>query len=135
MFLEKDLSYKLVGCFYEVRNKYGRWHRENFYDKVLDEVMEIKGLKFVDKPNIPLYSLDTGKKITIFIPDKLVENKIIIELKAKPYIFEDDARQVLEYLKASKYEIIYLVNFGEITFKPQRLIYTNDRKPFICENL
>lgn len=38
-FLEQELSYQLVGCFYRVRNIYRSGHREIFYDRVLDEVL------------------------------------------------------------------------------------------------
>ncbi len=131
-FLEKDLSYKIMGCFYDVRNKYGSGHRERVYDRVLSEHFELKNIRYISQPRIDIYSLDTGKKIAIYVPDKLVENKIIVEIKAKPVTSKEDQRQVIEYLKASRYEIAYLVNFGEEEFHPKRFIYTNDRKPFLA---
>jgi len=84
-FLEKELSYKLVGCFYKVRNLYGSGHRENFYDKVFDEVLGLENIRFINKPKVDLYSIQSGKIISYIIPDKLVENRIIVELKAKPF--------------------------------------------------
>ena len=132
-FLEKELSYKLMGCFFKVRNLYGNGHRENFYDKALNEIFELEGLKYVDKPRISMYSAQTGKKIAFIIPDKLVENKIIVELKAKPFCSFDDINQVREYLKTTEFEIIYLVNFGENNFRPRRYIYTNDNKSFLVK--
>lgn len=130
-FLEKELSYKIMGCFYDVRNKYGSGHHERVYDRTLGEQFELKNIRYMSQPKIDVYSLDTGKKIAIYIPDKLVENKIIVEVKAKPVTSSEDQRQVIEYLKASKYEIAYLVNFTEEEFHPKRFIYTNDRKPFL----
>jgi len=133
LFLEKNLSYRLMGCFYKVRNLYSGDHREKVYDEMLGEVLKEEGLNFADKPQIPLYSLQTGKKISFIVPDKLVENKIIVELKAKPFCNLDDINQVREYLKITEFEIIYLVNFGEKNFKPRRYIYTNDNKPFLAQ--
>lgn len=130
-FLEKDLSYRLMGCFYKIRNLYGSGHRENFYDKVFNEVLNLENIKFIDKPKVNLYSIQTGKIISYIIPDKLVENKIIVEIKAKPFITSDDFGQVFEYLKITDYEILYLVNFAGGEFNPKRFIYTNDRKPFL----
>ena len=134
IFLEKELSEKLIGCFYDIRNKYGFNHRENFYQAVLIELFDLRKIKYLSHPKINKYSLETGKLITYYIPDVLVENKIIIELKAKPYLTTDDVRQTIEYLKTTKYEIIYIVNFTEENFKPRRYIFTNDRKIFCNEN-
>jgi len=131
MFLEKELSYKLVGCFYKVRNLYGRALREKFYDAMLGEVLVEEGLSFIDKPKVEIYSVQTGKVVTYIVPDKLIEGKIIVELKAKPFTNKNDYAQVREYLVVTHYEIIYLVNFGEENFEPKRFIYTNDRKPFL----
>lgn len=132
--LEKDLCYKLVGCLYKVRNLYGSGHRENFYDKILNEVLLAENLAFVDKPRIPLFSLQTGKIVSYIIPDKLIADKIILEIKAKPFSTTQDIAQVREYLRITPYEILYLVNFGEQNFNPIRSIYTNDRKPFLTIN-
>lgn len=134
MFLEKTLSAKLMGCFYDIRNKYGPNHRENFYHQVLVELIDLRRIKLKNKPKINKYSLDTGKLITYYLPDILVEDKIIIELKAKPFLTMDDIRQTIEYLKTTKYEILYIVNFCEEVFKPKRYIYTNDRKIF-CNDI
>jgi GxxExxY protein len=130
-FLEPDLSYRVMGCFYNVRNKYGRFHREKVYDIALNEEFKLSGLSFVDKPKIPLYSVNTGKQISVFIPDKLVANKIIVEIKARPVITQEEYIRALEYLRVSEYEILYIVNFGEESFEPKRFIYSNSRKPFI----
>ncbi len=130
MFLEKELSEKLMGCFYDIRNKYGPNHRENFYHKVLIELLGLRNIKYKSEPKINKYSLETGKLITYYMPDILADDKVIIELKAKQFLTMDDVRQIIEYLKTTKYEIIYIVNFGENYFKPKRYIFTNDRKIF-----
>lgn len=129
--LEEALSNRVMGCFYKVRKMYGSGHREKFYDSVLDEVMQADGLSIVDKPRTPLYSILSGKIVSYAFPDKLVENKILIEIKAKPITLMEDIAQATEYLHITSYEIIYLVNFGERNFRPIRRIYTNDRKPFL----
>ncbi len=134
MFLEKELSEKLVGCFYDIRNKYGPDHREKFYLEVLFELLGLRKIDCSKQPKINKYSLETGRLITYYMPDILVANKIIVELKAKPFLSYDDIRQTIEYLKTTKYEILYIVNFGESNFKPRRYIYTNDRKNF-CNNI
>ncbi len=120
-----------MGIFYEIRNKYGRFHREQLYDRVMGEILGLRGILYKDKPRIKQFSLDTGKELSYVVFDKLVADKIVLELKAKPYSTKDDHMQCIEYLKTIPYEILYLVNFGESQFQPKRFIYTNDRKLFI----
>lgn len=72
MFLEKELSYRVMGCFYKVRNLYGGGHRESFYDKILDEVFNEESLNFVDKPQVAIYSLQTGKNEKNFRPRRYI---------------------------------------------------------------
>ncbi len=133
--MEEALSNRVMGGFYRVRNMYGSGHREKFYDQILDEIMRVEGLSIVDKPRVPLYSMLSGKIVSYVVPDKLVEDKILIEIKAKPITLFEDIAQATEYLRIVHYEILYLVNFGERNFRPMRRIYTNDRKPFLSARL
>ena len=77
-FIEKELSGQLMGIFYEVRNKYGRFHRERFYDKVVAEVLELRGISYIDQPRVTQYSIDTGKELSYVVFDKLVADKIVL---------------------------------------------------------
>jgi len=129
--LHEELCYKIVGCFYDVRNRYGSHHKEKVFDRFLGEEFDLKKLKYISQPKIKIYSLLTGRVVAIYIPDYLVENLIIAELKALPFTSRDHQMQICEYLKTSEYEVGYLVNFGESNFKPRRFIFTNNRKSFI----
>lgn len=133
-FPEKDLSYRLVGCFYKVRNQYGRFHNERIYDRGLNEELHLATLSFVDKPRIPVYSVTTGEQLGVYIPDKLVESKILIELKARSFIPREEYQKAVEYLHVSVYEILYVVNFGEEQFQPKRFVYSNTRKKFLLSS-
>ncbi len=131
--LEKELSYKVRGCFYNVANKYGKGLKEIIYQKALEEELEKENLKFESQKRIDIYSLETGKKFGTYVPDILVEDKIIVEIKATSFTRVDDINQQRSYLKASKYEIGYLVNFCTQELEIKRSICTNDRKPFISK--
>ena len=134
-FLEKELTYTIIGCCFDVRNKYGMLHKEKVYDRALSEQLSIKGLRYVDQPRINVYSLDTGKILATYIPDKLVESKVILEIKAKRFVPREEYIRALEYLKTSEYELLYIINFGEEEFNPRRYIYTNDRKPSVLQGV
>ena len=131
--LEKDLSYKVVGAIYSVVKKYGSGFKEQIYQKALAEELEKLGLWAKQQQRINIYSLDTGKVLGTYVPDFIIEDKIILEIKATGFTIRQNIDQQRSYLKASKYEIGYLVNFGTPKLDLKRSIYTNDRKPFIAK--
>lgn len=130
-YLFKDLSYKIVGICMEIHREYKNGHNERIYHKVLEEKLAINKINFVIKPKINIYSKETGNRIGYYEPDLVVENKIVIELKAKPIILNQFEIQLLEYLKSSFYEVGYLFNFGLPSLYFKRLICTNNNKPYI----
>ena len=89
-------------------------------------------LKFERQKRINIYSIDSGKVLGVYIPDLVIEDKIIIEIKATNFTIDQFLRQQQSYLKASKYEIGYLVNFGAPKLYFKKSIFTNDRKPFMA---
>jgi GxxExxY protein len=129
--LHPELSYKIQGCIYNVSNKYGKGLKEIIYQKALAEELEKAGLKFEEQKRINIYSVDSGKKLGVYVPDFLIEDKIILEIKATDFTTKNNLNQQLSYLKASIYEVGYLVNFGTDKLFMKRSIYTNDRKPYI----
>lgn len=130
--LEKKLCYKIQGCIFNISSKYGKGLKEKVYQKALAEEFTKQNLKFEEQKRINIYSFDTGKKLGTYIPDFLVEDKVIIELKASNFTMKQDIEQQRSYLRISEYEIGYLVNFCTPKLEIKRSIYTNDRKPFIA---
>ncbi|PIY59277.1 hypothetical protein COY96_02690 [Candidatus Wolfebacteria bacterium CG_4_10_14_0_8_um_filter_37_11] len=130
--LYKELSYKLQGVFYNVRNKYGMYHKEKIYHNALKEEFQNNQISYISEPRIDIFSVTSGKKLGSYVPDFIVDS-IIIELKTSPFTIKDMEMQLIEYLKSSKYELAYLVNFGEKYFKPKRYIHTKDRKNIISD--
>jgi len=131
--LYPELSYKIQGCVYNVANKYGKGLKEVIYQKALAEELEKAVLKFKEQKRIDIYSVDSGNKLGTYIPDFLIEDKIVLELKASDFTTRNDLNQQLSYLKASVYEVGYLINFCTPKLEIKRSIYTNDRKPFIAK--
>ena len=54
----------------------------------------------------------SGKKVGTYIPDLVIEDKILVELKVKPKLTQDDIKQFWYYLKGSNFKLGYLINFG-----------------------
>jgi GxxExxY protein len=125
--LYKELSYKLQGLFYAIRNDLGSGHKESIYQKALEKELLGAGIKFVREPSIKIYS-KKGEFLGLYRPDFLVEDKIIVELKAVERISKQETARVYDYLRNSEYELAYFVNFASPRLYIKRLIFTNDRK-------
>lgn len=123
--LHEELSNKVIGAFYTVYNKLGYGFLEKVYEKAFCIELDKSGLLVKAQEPIEVYY--EGLRVGSYFADIMVENKIIIELKATESLIEEHEFQLINYLKATKIEVGLLFNFGkEPKFK--RKIFTNDRK-------
>ena len=67
----------------------------------------------------------------MYQPDFVIEDKILIEVKSSKVTSVADEKQLYYYLRNSKYEVGLLVNFSTPKLLIKRIIYTNDRKPYL----
>ncbi len=110
-FLYPNESYLIRGACFTIYKKFRNTQKESIYQKSLLEELKNKGLKVTREKQLPIYHL--GVKVGVYIPDLLVDESIIIELKAKPFIHKDDIRQFWYYLKNSDFKLGFLINFGK----------------------
>jgi len=115
----------------EIHRKYGPYHNERIYHSLLAEHFDLSEISYKSNPQVPVFSRETGKKIGIYVPDFLVEEAIILEIKARPFNAKRFEIQLSEYIKTTPYEVAYLINFGTSSLYHKRIIYTNDRKSFL----
>jgi GxxExxY protein len=125
--LYEDLSFKLQGIFFAIRNELGSGYKEKIYQKAFENYLRKAGLSFQKEFPIKVYS-SAGEFLGLYRPDFLVEDKIIIEIKAKRFLSKQEVAIVCDYLRNNEYEVAYLVNFGSKRFYFKRLIFTNDLK-------
>jgi GxxExxY protein len=114
--IEKELSYKLVGLFYKTQDALGRFAKERQYGDFLEKILKENNIKFKREQLIPL-----NDKNSNFI-DFLIEDKILVELKAKPWITKEDYYQTKRYLEFSNLELGLIVNFREKLLHPKRIL-------------
>lgn len=115
------LTYKIRGSIFEVYNVLGPGFKETVYHNSLQEEFDRKKLKYMEKKRLKV--IYKNKQVGIYGPDFIVEDKVIVEIKAVdvvPKIFE---KQLYSYLKATKYKIGILVNFGGDRLDIRRRIY------------
>lgn len=114
--IEKELSYELVGIFFEIQGELGRFCRERQYADVLEKKLIKRKIKYQRE-----VSVEIGDRKSNFI-DFIVENKIFIDLKAKPFIKKDDYYQMKRYLEITGFELGLIVNFRDEYLKPRRVL-------------
>ncbi len=123
--LYKEITDEIIYAFYKVYNTLGYGFLEKVFKNAMYFEMINLGLKCeIEKPINVYYE---NKLVGVFYADIVVEEKVILELKAIERLEKVFEYQLLNYLKASEMEIGLLLNFGK---EPEikRLIYTNDRK-------
>jgi GxxExxY protein len=118
------LSYLITGICFEAHNELGRYAREKQYGDLLEE--KLKGIK------IP-YKREFKVKKAGNIIDFLIDNKIVLEIKAKTLITKEDYYQAQRYLQALNIKLALLINFRNRYLKPSRIIRidTDARNKFI----
>jgi GxxExxY protein len=105
-----DLSYRVRGCVFKVYNRLGFGHKESIYQKALAIEFENAGLHFTKEQTLPITYND--KQVGVYRPDFIVEEKIIIELKAVEFMPKSYETQLIYYLKGTGYKLGFLINFG-----------------------
>ncbi|HSA04398.1 MAG TPA: GxxExxY protein [Tenuifilaceae bacterium] len=122
-YIHKELSSKIIECFYKVYNKLGYGFLEKVYENALKIELEQSGL-IVDKQR-PIKVFYDSVIVGEYYADLIVNNLIIIELKAAESICEEHEFQLINYLKATEIEVGLLLNFGK---KPEirRKIFSNN---------
>ena len=129
--LYKQLSYEVRGAAIEVKKNYGLGHKEVLYQRAFAEELGIRGINYEREKSIKVYSPKTKKVIGAYQPDFVVEDKIIVEIKALEQLPPQKIDQLYSYLRNSRYELGFLVNFASKSVILKRVIYTNDRKEHI----
>jgi GxxExxY protein len=121
----KEITDKILKAFYDVYNELGSGFLESVYEKAISIVLSESGLNIKNQENLKVYFRD--QEVGSFYSDLIVEDKVIVELKAVKKLHSEHEAQLLNYLKATKIEVGLLLNFGE---KPEfiRRIFDNERK-------
>lgn len=126
--LHKDMTNTVIKAFYKVYNQLGYGFLEKVYENAMMIELNNMGLHCQKQRPIKVYYL--GEEIGDYFADIVVENIIILELKAAESLCEEHEYQLINYLKATDIEVGLLFNFGK---KPEfkRKVFQNEK---ICDN-
>ncbi len=119
----EEMTDKIIKAFYETYNELGTGFIESVYENALYNVLVNYGLRVEKQKEIQVYF--RGDIVGNFRTDLIVENKIILELKAVNKIIPIYEAQLINYLKATEIEVGFIMNFGH---KPEfiRRVFNNE---------
>ncbi len=126
--LYAEMTDKIISAFYKVYNTLGYGFLEKVYENALAFELKQAGLNVLQQQNIRVFY--EKQVVGDYFADIIVNDRVIMEIKAAEGLREEHKAQLINYLKATDKEIGLLLNFGKkAEFK--RVIFTNDRKEII----
>ena len=125
--LHKEITDRIIACFYRVYTNLGYGFLEKVYENAMLIELNKNGLKAISQ--YPIKVNYDGVSVGEYFADIIVEDKVIIELKASANLVPENILQLQNYLKATNIEVGLLLNFGK---KPEirRKTFHNNLKSF-----
>jgi GxxExxY protein len=111
---------------YAIHLYHGHGHLEKVYENALANRLRKAGLEVKQQHPLNVYDED-GTPIGEYFADLLIEDRLIVELKACRALADEHTAQILGYLKSSKIEDGLLVNFGSYKFQIKKFVMSSDR--------
>ena len=122
--MQGTLSQRVIRCAFDVSNTLGAGFLEKVYDNALCIEFENNGLKFqAQKPITVNYK---GFQVGEYIADIIVEDKLLLELKAIESLGRSHDAQVMNYLKATNLSVGLLLNFGRPKLDIRRIVWQHN---------
>jgi len=115
-----ETTSKIIGAIYEVHSILGPGFLEAVYQKALVKELQLRGLALEEQKE--LHVIYKGEDVGLYFPDILVENQVVIELKAVDYLKPVHQAQLLNYLKATAIKVGLLANFGGARAEFKRMV-------------
>jgi len=126
--LHAEITDKIISSFYKVYNTLSYGFLEKVYENAMAIELKQAGLKVLQQQNIKVYY--EAHVVGDYFADIIVNDQVIMEIKAAEGLREENKAQLINYLKATDKEVGLLINFGK-TPEFRRVIFTNDRKEII----
>ncbi len=118
-----QLTYKIIGCAMAVHRKLGPGYREDTYQRDLEVHLSEARLSFQAQRLFEVYDSIDGKiLIGYYIPDFVIQDIVVVEIKALSRLDNTHVAQVIGYLAVTGCPVGLLINFGERSLKYQRIL-------------
>jgi GxxExxY protein len=116
----KDLSYQIMGLLFKVHNQSGPICKERNYQDAIELIFKKERIYYQREKELEL-PFD-GSKLKGFYADFVINNKVILEIKASRFIKNEDICQVSRYIKAARVPLGIIVNFKRNKLEYKRVI-------------
>jgi GxxExxY protein len=120
-----ELTDRIICCFYKVYNRLGYGFLEKVYEKALQIELRNDGLCVQSQAPIKVHY--AGEVVGEYFADLLINEKVIVEIKASQKLSAGHEAQLINYLKATDTEVGLLLNFGPKA-EVLRKVFDNDKK-------
>jgi GxxExxY protein len=118
--LHKDLTYAIIGAAMDVHKHLGSGFLEAVYENALAHEFDLRDIAFQRQHARNIH--DKGQPAGTYVADFVVEDLVIVELKAMRGLTAIDEAQLLNYLKASDFRVGLLINFGSSSLQHRRRV-------------
>ena len=118
--VHSELNYKIIGLSMQVHRELGHGFLEKVYENALMIALHESGLDAVQQH--PVSVQFRGKIVGKYFADIVVNNSVLLELKAQERIVGAHRAQTLNYLKATNYRLALLFNFGKRSLEYERFV-------------
>ena len=125
-FLYEHETYLIRKALFKVWNQFGSAYKESVIDRALTFELQKLGLKVEDQKKIEIFY--DGKKVGEYVPDKIINGIILLELKKKSFLTKQNKYNFWNYLRGSTYKLGLLVNFGDERLEIKRIVYDRARR-------
>ena len=124
-FLYEKESYLIIEAAKEVWRELGGSFKEKIADKAFTIALHKRDLRVDNQRKINVYF--DNKIVGTYVPDMIINNVILIEVKCKSFLTKEDYQQLWHYLKATKYKLGFIINFSPRGVQFKRVIYDTAR--------
>lgn len=120
-----DITSRIIGSAFEVHGFLGNGYQEVIYQRALSYELQQAGLRFARELEMQIFYKDLPEPLGKRRADFIVEDKVLVEIKAVSALDNSHVAQTLNYLKTYRMEVGLLINFGSPSMEKKRLIMTH----------
>lgn len=117
----KEETYKIIGACMEVHKNLGRGFLEIVYKEALEIEFKLQNIPYKREQSFEI-EYKGNKLKRYYVADFILFDSIVLEVKAQSFVIEENYKQVINYLAASKLKTGLLINFGEDSLKFKRVV-------------
>ncbi len=125
-FLYERESYLIIEAAREVWRELGGSFKEKIADRAFTIALKNRNLLVDNQKRINIYF--DNKIVGTYVSDLIINNLILVEIKCKPFISNEDYQQFWHYLKATEYKLGFIINFSPSGVQFKRVVYDTARK-------